>query len=196
MEDIVTPISPIVPYTTRTFVSNVPKVNVFGYNSGYNTVYNTNNIGYNTNNIGYATTIGYPSVYKSNPFYYDSGIGENPLAQHETNKDLRYRFLDKWLYNDDNQHILKMLRVDGKSVKVVSKSETERNDISKDSAQDLERKSDFIGEEILTLGKNKKILDALCRKNSIKYYDLPYNQKYVQRAQARYVKKKLEEMQK
>jgi len=194
VEDIVTPISPIIPYASRTIYSNIPTVGVVGYNTGYNTNYNYN-YGYNYNNNIY----GYPSIYKVNSqgmYYYDSGIGENPLARHETNVDMRYKFLDKWLYNDENQDLLKMLKVDGRSVKVLSKSESEKNDISKDSAAELEAKSDFIGDEILTLKKNKKILDAICKKNTLKYYDLPHNEKYVYRAQGRYVRNKLEKMQK
>ena len=43
-----------------------------------------------------ASTVG---VYPSNSmFYYDSGIGDNPVTQHEINEDLRYKFLDKWLH--------------------------------------------------------------------------------------------------
>jgi hypothetical protein len=142
------------------------------------------------------TGFGVTNIFNpSNPFYYDSGIGDNPLAQHETNEDLRFKFLDKWLY-DSFPDILRMLKIEGNSVVVLSKSAAEKNDISKDSESDLEKKSDFIGREILTLRKNKKILDALCRKNNLKYYDLPHNEHFVRKAQGRYVRGKLEEMQK
>ena len=167
------------PYTTRTTFSNIPNVT---YNYGYNYVYNP-----------------LPGVFNTIPgktYYYDSGIGENPLARHEMNVDMRYKFLDKWLYEDQYQNILKMLKVDNGSVKVLSKSASENNDISKDTEAELEKKSDFIGFEILTLNKNRKILDTMCVKNNLKYYDLPYNEKYVAKAQAKYVKGKLEEMQK
>lgn len=183
VEDILTPVSsPILPVsplfqgpnvvlnTGRTILSNIPRVSVVG-NLGVSTVYNPNSL-----------------------FYYDS-IGDNPLATHKINTDLRYKFLDKWLHRDHSD-ILKMLRVDNGSVKVLSKSEAEKNDISKDSEKDLEKKSDFIGSEILTLGKNKKILTALCHKNNIRYYDLPHNEHYVSKSQARYVRRKLAEMQK
>lgn len=186
IEDTLTPLfPPILPYTTRpysttrTTFSNIPTVT---YNYGY---------GYSYNPL--------PGVFNTIPgktYYYDSGIGENPLARHEMNVDMRYKFLDKWLYEDQYQNILKMLKVDNGSVKVLSKSASENNDISKDTEAELEKKSDFIGFEILTLNKNRKILDTLCAKNNLKYYDLPYNEKYVARAQAKYVKGKLEEMQK
>lgn len=176
VEDIVTPIAPIVSstfstYTTpiRTVISNIPRV-------------------------GIATGLGFSTVYNPQSlYYYDSGIGENPLAQYETNRDLRYKFLDKWLY-EDYPDILRMMKVEGNKVIVLSKSDAEKNDISKDTESDLEKKSDFIGMEILTLSKNKKILNMLCMKNNMKYYDLPHNEHYVRKAQAKYVKRKLLEM--
>lgn len=124
---------------------------------------------------------------------YDTGIGENPLAQHETNQDLRYLFLDRWLY-DDHPEILRMLKVQGNTVKVLSKEETEKNDISSDSESDLEKKSDFIGTNILTLGKNRKIMSEIIRKNNVKWYMLEHMRSYVSKQQGKYVKRKLEEM--
>jgi len=192
VQDIFTPVSsPILPISPflpapnlvlnngRTILSNIPRVGVVG----------------NVGNVGVVGNLGVSSVYNpNNLFYYDS-IGNNPLAVHKINTDLRYKFLDKWLHKDHSD-ILKMLRVDNGSVKVLSKSETEKNDIGKDSEKDLEKKSDYIGTEILTLGKNKKILWALCQKNNIRYYDLPHNEHYVSKSQARYVRRKLGEMQK
>lgn len=142
------------------------------------------------------TGLGVTSVYTpTSAYYYDSGIGENPLAKYETNEDLRFKFLDKWLF-EDYPDILRMLKVNGSNVTVLSKTEAEKNDISKDSESDLEKKSDFIGYEILTLGKNEKILNTICAKNNLKYYDLPHNEYFVRKAQAKYILKKLEEMKK
>ena len=136
------------------------------------------------------------SISPAGAYYYDSsGIGENPLAQHETNVDMRYKFLDKWLY-EDFPEILKMLKVTNDNTIVLSEKESKDNDISKDNEATLEKKSDFIGNEILTLSKNLKILRALVTKNNLKFYDLPYNESYVKKAQARYVKAKLEDMRK
>lgn len=179
LQDIVTPIAPIVSSIypnafvspVRSVITNIPRV-------------------------GFTTGFGLTTAYKNNNlYYYDSGIGENSLAQHETNRELRYKFLDKWLY-EDYPDILRMLKVVGNKVSVLSKSDAENNDISKDSESDLEKKSDFIGMEILTTSKNKKILDTLTMKNNLKYYDLPYNEHYVRKEQAKYVKKKISAMQK
>lgn len=142
----------------------------------------------------------YGAPYYNSIYYgdrYESGIGESRLAQRETNIEIRYKFLDKWLFGEFRE-ILKMLKVDGNFIKVIPKNEIADNDISKDTEADLIKKSDFIGMEILTLRKNKKILDALCEKNNFKYYDLlhkPYEE-YVRKAQNKYVRKQLEKMQK
>jgi len=149
------------------------------------------------------TTRPYLSVYPSvvtNPFpyntafYYDSGVGDNPFTQHEINRELRYKFLDKYLH-EDYPDILRMLKVSNGVVKVLSSSEAEKNDISKDTESILEDKVDYIGSKILTSSKNKKILNSITNKNAgIKYYDLPHNAYYVKKEQAKYVKKKLKEM--
>lgn len=133
-------------------------------------------------------------VNPSGLYYYDSGIGSNPLAQHETNVELRYKFLDSWLY-DDFPDILRMLQVVNGSVRVVSPNEENNNNIANDTEKDLELKSDFIGMNILTLSKNKKLLSKFLEKNNLRWYDLVHNEHYVKKEQGKYVKNKLKEMQ-
>lgn len=127
----------------------------------------------------------------SSIYYMDSGLGSNPFVQNQINTELRDKFLEKWLYVD-YPDILRMLRVENGDVKVLSKEQAESNDISKDSEIDLTRKSKYIGHNILTTRKNLKILQAFLEKNYLKWYDLPHNEKYVRREQAKYVKHKLE----
>jgi hypothetical protein len=142
------------------------------------------------------TNFGISTMFQPNSaFYYDSGVGENPLARHETNVELRHAFLDKWLY-EDYPDILRLLKVDNGVIKVLSSAEAVHNNISNDTEEDLMKKSDFIGQEILTRTKNMKILNTLVEKNNMKWYDLPHNKHYVRKAQAKYVKRKLEEMKK
>jgi len=176
-------------YVTATYVPTVDRIIRTGLGLSVPTVVTTTTRPFVSN----VTSL----INPASMYYYDSGIGENPLAQHETNQDLRYKFLDKWLYEDHDAciQILKMLKVVDGRVKVLSKSEAKNNDISKDSEKDLELKADFIGFEILSLSKNRKILDTLIIKNNLKWYDLPHNESYVRKAQAKYVLSKLEDMQ-
>ena len=122
-------------------------------------------------------------------FYYDSGVGSSPLAQHETNDYLRYKFLDKELV-EEHKDILSMLKVDGGSVSVAKDG---KGDVG--STADVEKKVDYIGNEILTRTKNMKILKKIIQKNyHLKFYDLPHNMDLVFSTQAKYIKQKLREM--
>ncbi len=136
-----------------------------------------------------SSNIGFP-LRTNTLFYHDSGIGDNPIVIHNITSKLRYKFLDKWLY-DDCEKILKLLKIRDGKVTVLSSQETEKNDISKDTNDDLMKKSDFIGYEILPLRKTAKILRAFAAKNNIKFYDIPYNESYVKRSIIKYVFKKL-----
>lgn len=140
-----------------------------------------------------------PNSYTSSILYgpklitYDSGIGESDLATHEINHYLRYKFLDKWIFTDFS-NILKLLEVKNGNVIVVSADEAAKNDIAKDSEKNLIKKTDYIGNEILTLSKNLKILKSLIKKTKMKFYDLPHNERAVKKTQAKYIKKKLNEL--
>lgn len=128
----------------------------------------------------------------SNAYYYDA-IGDNPLVEYNVNRQMRYKFLDKWLYNDYPE-ILKMMKVTNGTVRVVSKEEERNNDISKDTADEMQVKSDYIARNILTLNKNRKILMTLMRKHVIKIFDMNTNTYFVKKAQKKYVIKKLKEL--
>lgn len=133
----------------------------------------------------------YPSLV-SGPYFYDA-IGNNPIVEHNVNRQMRYKFLDKWLYKDFPE-ILKMMKVDNGTVRVISKDEERNNDTSKDSVSDNQAKSDYIAHNVLTANKNRKILIELKRKHVIKIFDMNINTHFVKRAQKKYVIKKLNEL--
>ena len=138
--------------------------------------------------LGSTTVLG-----PSTAFYYDSGIGESPLARHQTNVDLRYKFLDKWLL-EDYPEILQKLKVENGVVVPLNDTEAKNNDISKDTIEDIEKKADYIGLNILSKDKNMRILEKMCQKNNMKFYDLPHNEFYVRKEQAKYILKKMKEI--
>ena len=127
--------------------------------------------------------------------YDGSGIGENPNARYETAKDMRFKFLDTWLFDDYPNIVRKLIVRDGR-VRVASAEEEKNNDVNLNSEKDLEAISDFIGDEILTVNKTLKVLDRMVVKNGIKFYDIPHNEKYVKKSFGRHVEKKLKKMQK
>jgi len=133
-------------------------------------------------------------IYNSfiRPYYYtDSGIGDNPVAIHDVVVEARHKYLDKWLY--EFSETLQLLKIENGRVIIISHDESKLNDISKDSRRDLEQKSDYIGDEILTLTKCKKVLSLFCHKNNFKFYDVPHESRYVKKALNKYVIGKLKE---
>lgn len=171
-------VTPIVPLTTSTTITPVTITSPFVKSVISISPFNKAIVSYS------GPTYAYP---------YDSGIGESFLAISEVNEDLRYRFLDDWLPNRYPE-LLQMLKIENGVVKIASEAESEKNDVSKDTKDMIEKKIDFIGNEILTLSKNKKILNAMVLKNGMKWYDLPHNRHHVRKEQAKYVKRKLREM--
>jgi len=124
-------------------------------------------------------------------FYTSSGIDENPIAVNDVVVEARHKYLDKWLY--EFSETLQLLKIENGRVVVISYEESKTNDISKDSRRDLEQKSDYIGDEILTLSKCKKILSLFCHKNNFKFYDIPHESRYVKKALNKYIVGKLRE---
>ena len=125
--------------------------------------------------------------------YIDNGLGESPIVRYDITKETRNQFLNKWLYRYPD--ILNMLIVKNGKVSVASKEEMKTNETATNTRADLEEKSSFIGYEILTFDKCKKILSKFCIKNTIGFYDIPHNHNPVKKTLAHYVKKHLREMQ-
>lgn len=119
----------------------------------------------------------------------DLGVGDGYLSQLEITDDLRYKFLDKWIYKIPK--IMQRLKISGGNVEVLSKKAAASND-DDDNDKDLMKKSDFVAHDILTKRKAKKILWKLAKFNRVRFFDLPYNEEFVKKAFKRYVVNKLD----
>ena len=67
----------------------------------------------------------------------------------------------------------------------------EDNKVSKNSVSELEDKSDYISENILTESAMREILLKIMYQLGIKWYDLPYHEELVKEVIEKYIKKKL-----
>lgn len=136
----------------------------------------------------------YPYLY-TRPYYeIDTGLDDSSIVQRDVTRHLRFKTLDKWLY-DEFPYVLKYLIVENNKVRLVkNESEKEKNDISKDSNHDVTLKSDYIGENILTEEKTREILKRIMRELNIKWYDLPHRQALVSDVIEKYIHKKLKEL--
>ena len=140
--------------------------------------------------------IGYnwPMILGKASKYYvdiDTGVNDNTIVQRDITRYFRYKTLDKWLYGDMT-FLLKYLKVENKNIVLVkSRDEMENNKVSKNSVSELEDKSDYICENILTESAMKEILLKIMYQLGIKWYDLPYHEELVKEVIEKYIKKKL-----
>lgn len=133
--------------------------------------YNSSNRYYDNSAIPvYSTPLIQPSVVYSriSQREYDLDNDNNYLVQSQITKDLRNKFINRWLLNDYPELL-----------KYVKKS------------KDEDSKVDYIKEEILTLDKARKILIKIMYETDLKWYDLPYFENIVKKTFAHYIKKKL-----
>ncbi len=121
----------------------------------------------------------------------DTGVNDNSIVQRDITRYFRYKTLDKWLYSEMS-FLLKYLKVENNDVKVVkNREEMESNKVSKNTVSELEEKSDYIGENVLTEAAMREILLKIMYQLGIKWYDLPYYEELVKEVIEKYIKKKL-----
>jgi hypothetical protein len=151
---------------------------------------NINNIVPNT----VQTTIHSINVPIIKPIYVydiDTGLNDNYNVQRDITKYIQYKTLDKWIYKDFPS-LLKYLKIENKNVRLVKNlDEKENNDISKDSEEDMEAKSDWIEKNIFTELNVRELLIKIIKLSGIKWYEIPHRQELIIEAVKHYLKKKL-----
>ena len=135
-----------------------------------------------------------PVITTTRPTYVidiDPGMDDNYIVQRDVTKYLRYKTLDKWIYTEFPS-VLKYLIVEKDNIRLVkSESERDNNKVSSNSTSELEAKSDYIGENILTEEAMREVLIRIMRELGIKWYDLPYREDLVMDVVEKYIEKKL-----
>ena len=121
----------------------------------------------------------------------DTGINDNYIVQRDVTRGIMYKVLDKWLY-DDFPNILKYLVVEKDTVRLVkSEQEKENNKVSSNTVSELEAKSDYIGDNILTESAMREILVRIMRETGLRWYELPHREQLLKDVVEKYLKKKL-----
>ena len=139
------------------------------------------------------------TILQSNPniFPYnniDTGLNDNYLSQKQTNTYLRNYILDKSLFYK-LAYLLKYLKMENNNVSLIkSLSDLDSNDISDDTTDIIEAKSDFIAENILTEQKMRHILTQVVVEYGYKWYELANLKPIVEEFIGKYIKKKFKEM--
>jgi hypothetical protein len=179
------------PYTPLT-ISPAPLVPPISTVSTMSTV--SQSVIVNNDPLTVVTPIG-PVLYNVPSRYIvdvDTGMNDNYIVQRDVTLSIMYKTLDKWIY-EDFPNVLKYLVVDkdGKVRPVKSESEKDNNKVSNDSERDLEKKSDYIGDNILTERTVREILMRIMRELGLRWYELPHREQLLKDVIEKYIKKKL-----
>jgi len=125
---------------------------------------------------------------------YDTGLNTSYIAQKEMTEYLLYRILDKWLYSDEMCHILKYLKINGNKVSyIANEDEYKNNKICNDSEDDVQKKADFIQENILGMKEMKNLLKRIIDELGYKWYELSSKEKLVVEVTEKFLRKRLKE---
>lgn len=122
----------------------------------------------------------------------DTGLNSSYIVQKDVTEYLWYRILDKWFYTDELCHLLKYLKIENGEVKFVSnEAESKNNKVCDDSVENIEKKTDFIQENLLSLHDMKKLLQRVISELDYKWYELTTKEKLVVEVVERHLRKML-----
>lgn len=144
----------------------------------------------------YATQVTTANVftpYVYNPHMYvniDTGLNSSYIVQKDVTEWLWYRILDKWFYSDELSHLLKYLKIENGTVKfVANEAEANQNKLNKNSVEDIEKKTDFIQENLLKLKDMKHLLQRIISELDYKWYELTEKERLVVDVVERHLRK-------
>ncbi len=173
------PLSPVVltPTMSPLYTTPVSKVKVDPY-TGSTTIYTANMLN--------------QPVYPYFSLDVDTGLNDSFLVQQQAIEYFMYRILDKWLYNDEMCHLLKYLKVSGGKVDYISsENDYKGNKICSDSADDVEKKVDFIHDNLLGKTEMKNLLMRIMHELGMQWYQLTMNERLIVDSAEKYLKKEL-----
>jgi len=123
----------------------------------------------------------------------DTGVNDSSIVQQDVTKYFMYKALDKWLYHDYKSALRYLVYKNGK-VELVKKVPEKDEDVGKIDASELEAKSDYIGEHVLTEMKTRAVLIRIMKELGFKWFELPYKEDLVKEIIGKYIRKKLKKM--
>ena len=124
----------------------------------------------------------------------DTGLNDSYVVQKDVTKYFMYKALDKWLYHDYRSALRYLVYKNGKVELVKKIDDKEEGDVSKESSDALEAKSDYIGEHVLTEMKTRALLIRIMKELGFKWFELPYKEDLVKEVIGKYLKKKLKKL--
>jgi hypothetical protein len=161
------------------------------YTDTPSTVYSVSQYPYVYNVVNPPTiTVQQPTVW---PIDNSLNMNLNPDVQNSMKDFFYYKTIDKWLYNEEDMlDLLNYLRVTDKGIDVLNKlDDYKETNINKDNQATVERKVDFIENNILSKSNVFKILKNYIAETNTNWFDLEKNSYQVKKIIKKYIRTKL-----
>lgn len=122
------------------------------------------------------------------PMYVNIAIdkehNDNFFTQKQMTKYIRDRILQKWIYTEYMDEVIKILKVSNGRV-IVSKNG------NSGSKEDIKKKIEFLKEGLLDMHHMRKILSRIIEELGYRWYNLLSHEKVIVTYTSKYLKKKL-----
>jgi len=110
----------------------------------------------------------------------DTGMNGNYTAQKQMVEYFLYKTLDKWLWNDKLNHLLKYFVVkDERVIMLDSMEDVKKNKINEDGKHNTKLKIKYINRNYLTEYDMKMLLLKITDRTYINWYELTENERHV-----------------
>ena len=121
-------------------------------------------------------------------------LNADPQIHKQLTKYFYYKVLDKWIY-DDLLSLLSMLTINDDTVSLVKKlDDVKTNTVLKNSQEEIDKKIDFLEDNILTKEMVQKILYKFVSDTNINWYDLTKYEGAVREVIGKTLKSKMRRM--
>jgi len=137
-------------------------------------------------NPGLLTPVIKVSYDKSTLYFYED-LNKNREFRKDMVKHYYYKTLDRWL-SDELVDLLNYLSVSGDKVTIVAYN---KSNTAKDNIKTVEKKQDFIKQNLFKKSEMKNILDKFVIQAGINWYDLYKNEYFIRKKVKNFLIKKL-----
>jgi hypothetical protein len=132
-------------------------------------------------------------TYRTPLFYFDDVCNTSNIKE-DIVKIFYYKFLDKWLYDDDaSMYLLKYLKVSGNKVELVSNKKN-TDDYLKNNQEVIDKKVDFIEHNLFSKEELYEILKKFVSGTHISWCDLTKHKLFVREAIEKTLEKKMKRL--
>jgi hypothetical protein len=122
-----------------------------------------------------------------------SDLNKNKSVQKKIIKYFLYKILDKWIYNE-YKSILGFIKLDnGNPVLIRSMSDYKPENVSNDSAENIEKRINYLEKIIINSKLVKHVLKKIITENNVQWIQLNKHKSMIKKVLKKYIVAKLEQ---